>query len=109
MEGRPCCTEGSGVAWLYAHSTRSPLGRVAVSPGDNTLALKAHVGCGRLPLSLASSDEAEGLPSEKPGVSMPLQGPQPTGQLLFILSHSCPFPKGSDQRFVSHRLSHVSC
>lgn len=67
------------MAWLYAHSTCSPQGRMAVSPGDNTLALKAHVGCGRLPLSLASSDEAEGPPSERWVSPRPSEDCRPPG------------------------------
>lgn len=75
------------VAWLYAHSTSSPLGQTAVSSGDTyvgaALALKARVGCGRLPVSVASLGDAEACPARSRGLRASPRSPAHRGAPLY--------------------------
>lgn len=74
-------------AWLYARSTSSPLGQMAVSSGDTcvdtALALKAQVGCGRLPMSVASPDDAEACPPRSRGLHASPRSPAHRGAPLY--------------------------
>lgn len=82
--GRPCSMDA---AWLYARSTSSPLGQMAVSSGDTcvdaALALKAQVGCGRLPVSIASPDDAEACPPRSRGLHASPRSPAHRGAPLY--------------------------